>query len=43
MTEQPASAVERELAAAFGVEAISQLSEATWGEIAAWLRQRLGW
>ncbi len=42
-TGQPASAVERELAAAFGVEAISQLSEATWGEIAAWLRQRLGW
>ncbi|HEY7126721.1 MAG TPA: phage antirepressor N-terminal domain-containing protein [Ktedonobacterales bacterium] len=42
-TGQSASAIERELAAAFSVEAISQLAEASWGEIAAWLHQRLGW
>lgn len=40
---QPVSAIERELAAACGVETISQLPEARWGEIAAWFQQRLGW
>jgi hypothetical protein len=42
-TGQPASALERELAAAFGVKTLHQLSEAAWSEIAAWLRERLGW
>ncbi|HEY7126696.1 MAG TPA: phage antirepressor N-terminal domain-containing protein [Ktedonobacterales bacterium] len=40
---QSASAIEHELAAAFGVETIGQLPEARWGEIAAWFHQRLGW
>ena len=41
-TGQPAPALERELAAAFGVEVLEQLPEARWGQIAAWLHQRLG-
>jgi hypothetical protein len=31
------------LAAALGVEAVSQLPEAAWGEVVAWFGQRLGW
>ncbi len=42
-TGQQAPALERELAAAFGVEVLEQLPEARWGQIAAWLHQRLGW
>lgn len=42
-TGQQAPALERELAAAFGVEVLEQLPEAGWGQIAAWLHQRLGW
>jgi hypothetical protein len=40
---QPASAIERELTAALGVETLSQLTESAWGEIAAWFQARLGW
>jgi chromosome segregation ATPase len=42
-TGQPTPALERELAAALGVETISQLTEAVWDEVAAWFHQRLGW
>jgi hypothetical protein len=41
-TGQQVPALERELAAAFGVEVLEQLPEARWGQIAAWLHQRLG-
>ncbi len=40
---QPASAIEQELAAAFGVETVSQITEAAWGEMMAGFRDRLGW
>jgi uncharacterized protein involved in exopolysaccharide biosynthesis len=42
-TQQPQSEIEKVVAAAFGVDAPGQLPEAKWGEIAAWLSQRLGW
>jgi hypothetical protein len=42
-TGQQASVIEQELAAAFGVETLSQLSEAAWSELVAWLHERLGW
>lgn len=40
---QPASTIEQELAAAFGVETVSQITEAAWGEMMAGFRDRLGW
>lgn len=40
---QPASVIERELAAALGVSTLSQLTESAWGQIAAWFQARLGW
>lgn len=40
---QDVSTIERELAAAFGVETLSQLTEAAWNEIAAGFQERLGW